>query len=92
MRRRASVPILAALVCLVVLAPVLPGAADEPDRAEGDATARGDRAPVACAEQVARRVQARYESIRNLKARFEQVTRSVSFGSGTLAGDAPVSG
>jgi outer membrane lipoprotein carrier protein len=38
-----------------------------------------------CAEQVASRVQSRYQSIRDLEARFEQQTQSITLGSSPLA-------
>ncbi len=40
----------------------------------------GSDASRACAEAVARRVQARYDGIRDLTARFEQTTQSVTLG------------
>ncbi len=45
-----------------------------------DVAAEAPDAERACAEAAARRVQARYEGIRDLSARFEQTTRSVSLG------------
>jgi outer membrane lipoprotein carrier protein len=48
--------------------------------------------PAACGEQVVDRVQARYEAVRDLSARFEQTTHSVAFGSSSLASGTPASG
>jgi outer membrane lipoprotein carrier protein len=45
-----------------------------------------------CAEQVASRVQSHYQSIRDLEARFEQQTRSVTLGSSPLAASEASSG
>jgi outer membrane lipoprotein carrier protein len=42
-------------------------------------------APADCAESVARRVQERYDGVRDLRARFVQTTRSVAFGAGSSA-------
>jgi outer membrane lipoprotein carrier protein len=55
--------------------------------AGGDARPAGPSSPAAagsgdCAEALARRVQARYEDIRDLRARFEQTTHSVTLGTG----------
>lgn len=46
---------------------------------------------VNCAEEIARRVQRRYESVERLEARFEQRMRSVAFGSSSM-GSAPTRG
>ncbi|MGH0037603.1 MAG: LolA family protein [Myxococcota bacterium] len=86
----------ALLVGWVALA--LPGLPAPRAFAEGEAAPTAEPAPsadlelVACAEAVARRVQSRYEAIRDLRADFEQETRSVSFGSGSMAGAGPVRG
>jgi outer membrane lipoprotein carrier protein len=45
-----------------------------------------------CAEQVAAKVQARYDGVRNIRARFSQVTRSVMLGNASLGDDAPSTG
>jgi outer membrane lipoprotein carrier protein len=66
--RRNDVPL---RVALVLAAALLAG----PGPARGDAPAPAD-----CAESVARRVQARYDGVRDLRARFVQTTRSVAFG------------
>jgi len=44
------------------------------------ARADGDEAPADCAREVAGRVQARYDGVRDLEARFTQRSRSVAFG------------
>ena len=61
-----------------------PGAAVAAEERAGAAAAGAD-AERACAEALARRVQSRYEGIRDLSARFEQTTQSVALG-----GSAPV--
>lgn len=48
-------------------------------------------AEAACTETLVDRVQAHYDGVRDLRARFTQVTRSVAFGGGTL-GDQMVGG
>ena len=45
-----------------------------------------------CAAQIATQVQARYDSVRNIKARFRQVTRSITLGGASLGNDAPAVG
>ena len=40
-----------------------------------------------CAVQMAERIQAHYQSVRDLEAKFEQSTHSVSLGGSTLSGD-----
>ena len=59
----------AALVSVLVLGLAVGGAA----RADGEE-------PADCAQAVASRVQARYEGVRDLEARFSQTSRSVAFG------------
>jgi outer membrane lipoprotein carrier protein len=67
---------LAAALCAALLGAGLAPAARGADAPEAPAR----DAERACAEAVARRVQARYEGIRDLRARFEQTTRSVALG------------
>ena len=45
-----------------------------------------------CAEDVARRVQARYESVRDLRAAFSQTSQAVLFGAGDAGLGVPVQG
>jgi len=86
------------LLCLTSAA--LPAAADgDPDQPRtpaADPPAADPAAatvPVAsCAEQVAARVQRHYDGVRDLAARFEQQTRSVTLGDASLAGGERVSG
>jgi outer membrane lipoprotein carrier protein len=51
--------------------------------APGVAAAQQAGAPAACAEPAARRIQAHYEKVRDLAARFEQTSRSSIFGTDT---------
>lgn len=99
--RPAARALLQASALAIALCGSLPAAVGlAPGRAVADegagsgpaATAAKDPALVACAENVARKVQSRYESIHDLRADFEQVTQSVSLGSGALADDSPVKG
>jgi outer membrane lipoprotein carrier protein len=63
-------------------APAEPAPADAPAPAPagpGAATEAPDAGSGACAEAVVERVQARYDAVRDLRARFEQHTRSVAF-------------
>lgn len=69
--------LLPAFVALVVLAPA-PGAAS------GGAGA-GSEAAESCALRVAARVQAHYERVQDLSARFRQTTQSVTLGSASAA-------
>jgi outer membrane lipoprotein-sorting protein len=69
------------------LASVLVLAAATPVEAGGEEDA-GD----ACAALPASRIKKRYEGIRDLEARFEQTTKSISLGSSPLADDAPSRG
>jgi len=50
--------------------------------------AKSERALAGCASESAARVQAYYESVRDLEARFEQTTRSIAFGGGGASGEA----
>lgn len=50
--------------------------------------ASADATPPSCADQVVARLQARYENVRDLAARFEQETRTVSLGNAVGAGPA----
>jgi outer membrane lipoprotein carrier protein len=64
-------------LCAALLGAGLAGVALAADPGEPAAAPAAERA---CAEAIARRVQARYEGIRDLHARFEQTTRSVALG------------
>jgi len=83
---------LACLLAATVAAAQTPGAGQPPTPPSPASKKAPDPAVVACAEAVARRVQARYESIRDLQAAFEQVTKSVSLGTTAMEGDEPVRG
>ncbi|MCZ6783203.1 MAG: outer membrane lipoprotein carrier protein LolA [Proteobacteria bacterium] len=50
----------------------------------GVAPGTADEATTSCAEQVAARIQSRYESVRDIVADFEQSTRSVTLGNSAL--------
>ena len=52
----------------------------EPDPGDPAAPATAPAAELSCAEQIALRVQRRYESVEQLSARFEQRMTSVAFG------------
>lgn len=69
---------LGVLLCLVAARAAASGAGASEGASEGDAAPPG--AQPGCAEQLAVRVQQRYERIRDLSARFEQVTERVSLG------------
>lgn len=63
--------------------------------AVADSTGSGEPAESAepsCAERVADRIQQRYDAIRDIEARFEQRTRSVTLGGSSLGDDAPARG
>ena len=45
-----------------------------------------------CAAEVAARVQSHYDSVSDFRARFVQVTQSITLGSATLGADAPSTG
>jgi outer membrane lipoprotein carrier protein len=66
-------------------------AADDPDRPVGGREAPSGEAPD-CSAEVAARVQSHYDSVSDFRARFGQVTRSVTLGSATLGADAPSTG
>jgi len=72
------------------------GGGDGAGAGAGESAAAADAsrgsAPEGCAEALARRVQRRYEDIRDLEADFEQTTRSVTLGSSPLADEGPVRG
>ena len=53
--------------------------------------ASGDETPD-CAAEVAARVQSHYDSVSDFRARFVQLTQSVTLGSATLGADAPSMG
>lgn len=72
-----------AATILLLLVPAGPSA-----RADGVAASTGEpSADHSCVEDVALRVQRRYESLRDLTARFEQTTRLASLGGPSAAGD-----
>ncbi len=65
--------------------------ADDPPAPSGDRGASSGEAPD-CAAEVAARVQSHYDSVSDFRARFGQVTQSVTLGSATLGSDAPSAG
>lgn len=81
-------PSLAALVLALGLGSASDARAQTPAPADGAAEADA----ASCAERVALRVQRRYEALRNLSARFEQTTASVTLGGGEGADAAPSRG
>jgi len=63
---------------------VLIGALTGPARAGGDAAPAAEGEAVQrCAEHAADRVQAHYDALRDMRARFRQTTRSVAFAGGS---------
>jgi outer membrane lipoprotein carrier protein len=74
---------LAGLALLCVLAP-------GPARAEGEQPA--PPAGAGCGPEVSAQVQARYDGIRSLRARFTQTTRNVAFGGDSGPESVPASG
>ncbi len=97
-RNRCRTGSCSALVLTVLASSVLAGVGHAgEDLVDGDrGVAEGSDAAVACAEGVgeatARRVQARYDGIRDLQADFEQVSQSASFGGEPLMDSAPKTG
>jgi outer membrane lipoprotein carrier protein len=69
----------ASLACVVFLAPIQPLStwADEPRAAP--VTSSGE-IPTDCAEKTASKIQSRYETVRDLSARFSQASRLASLG------------
>ncbi len=72
--RRSGMRVRASLVLAAALATVGPARANGPDSQASAPAVDG------CAEAVAERVQKRYETIRDLEARFRQRTRAAAFG------------
>lgn len=75
--RRRALAVTLALALGLGAAPA-PGAEEAPS---GEAS--GSTAEVDCARALARRVQQRYEAVRDLSARFTQTTQSVALGEGS---------
>jgi outer membrane lipoprotein carrier protein len=88
MTRRVGARIAVVLAAGLAAAP----AAAQPEPAAPTAPAAQTAPALACGPEAAARVQARYEGIRSLRARFTQTTESAAFGAGEAPAAAPASG